>query len=49
MPGIFQGTYLDTKHSDVEKLVEHVKHNFGSSKQQRAQLDLLMQLNQSHL
>ena len=49
LPGIFQGTYLDTKHSDVEKLVEHVKHNFGSSKQQRAQLDLLLQLNQSHL
>ena len=49
LPGIFQGTYLDTKHSDVEKLVEHVRHNFGSSKQQRAQLDLLLQLNQNHL
>ena len=49
LPGIFQGTYLDTKHSEVEKLVEHIKNNFGSSKQQRAQLDLLMQLNQNHL
>ena len=49
LPGIFQGTYLDTKHSEVEKLVEHIKNNFGSSKQQRAQLDLLMQLNQHHL
>src|SRR4029079_12151268 len=44
LPGIFQGTCLDTKNSDVEKLIEHVKNNFGSSKQQRAQLDLLMQL-----
>jgi uncharacterized protein (DUF1501 family) len=49
LPGIFQGTYLDTKHSEVEKLVEHIKNNFASSKQQRAQLDLLMQLNQNHL
>jgi Protein of unknown function (DUF1501) len=48
LPGIFQGTYLDTKNSDVEKLIEHVKNNFGSSKQQRTQLDLLMQLNESH-
>jgi hypothetical protein len=48
LPGVFQGTYLDTKHSDVEKLVEHVKHNYSSPKQQRAQLDLLLQLNEQH-
>ncbi|MEI6871748.1 MAG: DUF1501 domain-containing protein [Verrucomicrobiota bacterium] len=48
LPGVFQGTYLDTKNSDVEKLIEHVKHSFGSAKAQRTQLDLLMQLNQEH-
>ena len=48
LPGVFQGTYLDTSHTDVEKLVEHVRNNFGSPKQQRAQLDLLLQLNQKH-
>lgn len=48
LPGVFLGTYLDTKNSDVEKLIEHVKHSFGSVKAQRAQLDLLMQSNQEH-
>jgi arylsulfatase A-like enzyme len=49
LPGMFQGTHLDTKHSDVDKLVENIKHHYGSSKQQRAQLDLLLQMNQEHI
>jgi hypothetical protein len=49
LPGIFQGTHLDTKHSDVDKLVENIKHHYGSSKQQRAQLDLLLKMNQEHI
>ncbi|MEI6714817.1 MAG: DUF1501 domain-containing protein [Verrucomicrobiota bacterium] len=48
LPGVFQGTYLDTKNSEVEKLIEHVKHSFGSPKAQRAQLDLLMKMNEAH-
>ena len=28
LPGAFQGTYIDTAHTDVEKLIEDIKHNF---------------------
>ena len=26
LPGVYQGTYIDTQHTDVEKLIEHVKN-----------------------
>jgi hypothetical protein len=48
LPGVYQGTYLDTKHTDVEKLIEHVKNNFTPLPEQRRQLDLLQQLNARH-
>jgi hypothetical protein len=49
LPGIYQGTYIDSQHSEVEKLIENITNKFESSPEQRAQLDLLMQLNQDHL
>src|SRR5881409_3892544 len=49
LSGIYQGTYINSQHEDVEKLVEHVQNNFSSPARQRAQLDLLQQLNQRHL
>src|SRR5687767_13791678 len=49
LPGVFQGTYIDTKHTDVEKLVENVRNPHLSTKEQRAQIDLLHQLNTAHL
>ena len=48
LPGIFQGTYIDTKHTELEKLIEHIKNKFVSSEEQRQQLDLLRQLNEKH-
>jgi hypothetical protein len=48
LPGVYQGTYVDTKNTDVEKLIEHLKNNYLSATQQRTQLDLLQQLNQHH-
>jgi len=48
LPGIFQGTYIDTKHQEAEKLIEHIKNKFVSPEEQRQQLDLLRQLNQEH-
>jgi hypothetical protein len=48
LPGVFQGTYLDTQHTDVEKLIEHITNHHVSTKEQRAQLDLLQQLNERH-
>lgn len=48
LPGIYQGTYIDTKHTDIQKLIEHIKNNFMSRPEQRRQLDLLLQLNREH-
>jgi hypothetical protein len=48
LPGVFQGTYIDTKHTRIEKLIEHIKNNYTSLPEQRAQLDLLHQLNERH-
>jgi hypothetical protein len=49
LPGVYQGTYIDTKHTDLEKLIEHIKNRAASSQEQRRQLDLLQQLNRRHL
>lgn len=40
--------YIDTQHTRIEKLIEHIKSNFSSLPEQRAQLDLLQQLNARH-
>lgn len=49
LPGAYQGTYIDTKHREVEKLIENVRNNTLSLEQQRDQLDLLQSLNRRHL
>jgi hypothetical protein len=48
LPGAYQGTYIDTRHTEVEKLVEHIKNHNLSLAEQRRQLDLLRQLNERH-
>jgi len=49
LPGSFQGTYIDTKHKKVEKLIENIRNQRLDSTQQRKQLDLVQKLNQRHL
>jgi hypothetical protein len=48
LPGAYQGTYIDTKHTSVEKLIEHIRNKNVSLEQQRRQLGLLRQLNEQH-
>jgi Protein of unknown function (DUF1501) len=48
LPGVYQGTYIDTKNTSVEKLVEHIHSRSTSADDQRRQLDLLQQLNRQH-
>ncbi|HEY6166393.1 MAG TPA: DUF1501 domain-containing protein [Verrucomicrobiae bacterium] len=48
LPGIYQGTYLDPKHEQVEKLVEYVRNSAQSPTEQRRQLDLVYKLNEEH-
>src|SRR5687767_9627879 len=48
LPGVFQGTYIDTQHTKIEKLIEHITNSSISLQEQRAQLDLLYKLNEMH-
>ena len=49
LPGVgISGTYIDTQHTKIEKLIEHIKNNYTSLPEQRQQLDLLQQLNERH-
>ena len=48
LPPAYQGTYVNSKHTDVDKLVENIKNPRVSAADQRAQLDLLAKLNAAH-
>ncbi len=48
LPGVYQGTYIDTQHTRIEQLIENIKNNYTSQPEQRAQLDLLQKLNERH-
>ncbi|MDQ2731426.1 MAG: DUF1501 domain-containing protein, partial [Armatimonadota bacterium] len=48
LPGAYQGTYLNTQYSSVEKLIEYIKNDYAGRPEQRQQLDLLLQLNEEH-
>ncbi|TVS13116.1 MAG: DUF1501 domain-containing protein [Planctomycetaceae bacterium] len=48
LPGIFQGTYIDTQHTAIERLIEHIRNRRITLPRQRDQLDLLAQWNQRH-
>lgn len=49
LPGIYQGTYIDSKHETVDKLVEYVTNRRVSNRAQRMDLDLVQQMNAEHL
>ena len=49
LPGVFQGTYLDTKNSDPEKLVAFIRNSEMPVSRQRKQLDLVQFLNDQNL
>ena len=44
LPGAFQGTFIDSQHTAVEKLIENIHNPRTSLEQQRRQLDLLRRL-----
>ncbi len=48
LPGVFQGTYVDTKHTQIDKLLANIKNPHLSRKSQRQQMDLLAKMNQRH-
>jgi hypothetical protein len=48
LPGIYQGTYINSKYQEIEKLVEYIKNRSLSLAEQQQQLDLLRELNEEH-
>jgi hypothetical protein len=49
LPGAYQGTYINTQHTELEKLVENVRNAAVGRDDQRRQLDLVQELNRRHL
>src|SRR5580692_5847925 len=49
LPGVYQGSYIDTQHTDINKLIQYIRSGYSTPREQRRQLDLLLQLNQKHL
>jgi hypothetical protein len=48
LPGAYQGTYIDSQHRQLERLIENVRSPHASLDVQRRQLDLLRTLNREH-
>lgn len=49
LPGAYQGTFIDSQHKEIDKLVENITHPHATTQSQRRQLDLLQKLNAEHL
>jgi hypothetical protein len=49
LPGIYQGTHINNKSVDPRAIIRDVQNRYLSPPVQRAQLDLLQQMNQLHL
>jgi len=49
LPGTYQGTYVDTQHTDVRRLIENIRNESMTSNEQRRQLDLVRRMNEMHL
>jgi hypothetical protein len=48
LPGAYQGTYLDTQQTDIDKLVANIRNPKWSRDVQERQLELLRRLNRNH-
>ena len=48
LPGAYQGTYIDSKHQEISKLIADID-NPHPADEQRKQLDLLQRFNANHL
>jgi hypothetical protein len=48
LPGVYQGTYIDSQHTQIDKLIANIRNSELSAKAQRRQLDLVQELNRRH-
>jgi hypothetical protein len=49
LPGAYQGTYIDSKHTELDKLIENIRNATTPLEAQRRQLDFVQRLNERHL
>ena len=49
LPGVYQGTHVDTKDTHIEKLIENIRNDRILPKQQALQLQMLRSLNARHI
>src|SRR3954447_8199093 len=49
LPGAYQGTYVDSQHQQVDRLIENIRSPHADEKIQLRQLDLMRRLNEAHL
>ncbi|MFO1481785.1 MAG: DUF1501 domain-containing protein [Verrucomicrobiaceae bacterium] len=48
LPGAFQGTYVDSQHTTMDRLIENIRSPHAAPETQRQQLDLLRAINVAH-
>jgi hypothetical protein len=48
LPGVYEGVYIDSQFTKIDKLIEHVQNKRLDATEQRQQLDLLDRLNAKH-
>lgn len=48
LPGVYQGTSINTSEGTVDKMIENIRSPYVSTAEQRRQLDLIHQLNELH-
>ena len=49
LPGVYQGTLVDTAQSDPTRLIEHIRNQRLTTQQQQSQFQLLQAMNHKHL
>ena len=49
LPGVYQGAYIDTQNTQIEKLIENIRNDRVMPERQALQLGLLRHLNAKHL
>jgi hypothetical protein len=48
LPGIYQGTHIDTRKTSIDELLDNIRNSTLTATDQRRQLDLLAALNRRH-
>ena len=49
LPGVYQGTYINSQHQEVDKLISYIRNTELTPARQREQLDLVAALNDRHM